>query len=57
MGGIIVVDFIDLNNTLNRKIIYDKMVEVMKEDKNKHHILPLTKFGLMQSLDKELDQK
>ena len=48
MGGIIVVDFIDLYNAQNRKLIYDKMIEEMKEDKAKHHILPLTKFGLMQ---------
>ena len=48
MGGIIVIDFIDLHNSENRKIIYEKMVDAMKEDKAKHHILPLTKFGLMQ---------
>ena len=48
MGGIIVVDFIDLQNAKNRKIIYDSMIEAMKTDKAKHHILPLTKFGLMQ---------
>lgn len=48
MGGIIVVDFIDLQNAKNRKIIYDDMIEAMKTDKAKHNILPLTKFGLMQ---------
>ena len=48
MGGIIVVDFIDLQNAKNRKTIYDSMIEAMKTDKAKHHILPLTKFGLMQ---------
>ena len=48
MGGIIVVDFIDLQNAKNRKTIYDSMIESMKTDKAKHHILPLTKFGLMQ---------
>ena len=48
MGGIIVVDFIDLQNAKNRKIIYDSMIEAMKTDKAKHHILPLSKFGLMQ---------
>ena len=48
MGGIIIVDFIDLQNAKNRKIIYDSMIETMKTDKAKHHILPLTKFGLMQ---------
>ena len=48
MGGIIVVDFIDLHDAQNRKAVYNKMLEVMKEDKAKHQILPLTKFGLMQ---------
>ena len=48
MGGIIVVDFIDLHNAQNRKDVYEKMIEAMKQDKAKHHILPLTKFGLMQ---------
>ncbi|MDG1719245.1 MAG: Rne/Rng family ribonuclease [Flavobacteriales bacterium] len=48
MGGIIVVDFIDLQNAKNRKTIYDSMIEAMKTDKAKHNILPLTKFGLMQ---------
>ena len=48
MGGIIVVDFIDLSNANNRKVIYENMIEAMKLDKAKHHILPLTKFGLMQ---------
>ena len=48
MGGIIVVDFIDLHNAQNRKEVYVKMIEAMKQDKAKHHILPLTKFGLMQ---------
>ena len=35
MGGIIVIDFIDLHKIQNRKMVYDKMVEVMKEDKAK----------------------
>ena len=48
MGGIIIVDFIDQKEAKNKKIIYDKMIEAMKNDKAKHHILPLTKFGLMQ---------
>ena len=48
MGGIIIVDFIDLKNAKNRKILYEKMINCMKMDKAKHQILPLTKFGLMQ---------
>ncbi len=48
MGGIIVVDFIDMYSRENRKKIYDKMKEEMAKDNTKHAILPLSKFGLMQ---------
>jgi len=48
MGGIIVVDFIDMINTGNRKEVYEKMKEAMESDRAKHNILPLSKFGLMQ---------
>ncbi|MBX2841517.1 MAG: Rne/Rng family ribonuclease [Flammeovirgaceae bacterium] len=48
MGGIIVVDFIDMKKADNRKKIYDQMKTVMKDDRSKYTILPLTKFGLMQ---------
>ena len=48
MGGIIVVDFIDMHNGSNRKKLYDAMVDFMKDDKAKHHILPPSKFGLIE---------
>ena len=48
MGGIIVVDFIDMNTQENKQKLFDKMREEMKADRTKHNILPLTKFGLMQ---------
>ena len=48
MGGIIVVDFIDLYNAKNRKLLFEKMREFMKDDKAKQHILPPSKFGLIQ---------
>lgn len=48
LGGIIVIDFIDLNLASNRKILLDKMTEEMAKDKAKHTILPLSKFCLMQ---------
>ena len=48
MGGIIVIDFIDMQSTENKQILFDKMKEVMSNDRTKHNILPLTKFGLMQ---------
>ncbi len=48
MGGIIVIDFIDMQSAENKQILYDKMKEVMTNDRTKHNILPLSKFGLMQ---------
>jgi ribonuclease G len=48
MGGIIVVDFIDMQNPDNRKILYDFLKEEMSDDKAKHKILPPSKFGLVQ---------
>jgi ribonuclease G len=48
MGGIIVIDFIDMQSSENKQILFEKMKEVMSGDRTKHNILPLTKFGLMQ---------
>lgn len=48
MGGIIVIDFIDLHLAPNRQKVYEAMKEAMSTDRAKHNILPLTKFGLMQ---------
>lgn len=48
MGGIIVVDFIDLHDNENRQKLYDRMRDAMTNDRAKHNILPLSKFGLMQ---------
>ncbi len=48
MGGVIVIDFIDLHKGENRQALYDKMTQAMAADRAKHTILPLSKFGLMQ---------
>lgn len=48
MGGIIVVDFIDMREVKNRRKFYDHMKEEMKKDGAKHKVLPPTKFGLVQ---------
>ncbi len=48
MGGIIVVDFIDMNLAEDRQVLYERMCEKMKNDRARHNILPLSKFGLMQ---------
>lgn len=49
MGGIIVIDFIDMSTAEHRQKLYDHMREVMANDRARHNILPLSKFGLMQS--------
>ena len=48
MGGIIVIDFIDMAKAEHRQQLFDKMKECMEIDRAKHTILPLSKFGLMQ---------
>lgn len=48
MGGIIVVDFIDMAKGEHRQQLFDHMREVMSNDRARHNILPLSKFGLMQ---------
>lgn len=48
MGGIVVVDFIDMYTPEHKKMLYEKMKELMASDRAKHNILPLSKFGLMQ---------
>ena len=48
MGGIIVIDYIDMDNADNRQKLYDRMKELMESDRARHNILPLSKFGLMQ---------
>ena len=48
MGGIIVIDFIDMAKAEHRQQLYDHMRQVMQGDRARHNILPLSKFGLMQ---------
>lgn len=48
MGGIIVIDFIDMHNQDNKNKVFERMKQAMEEDRTKHSILPLSKFGLMQ---------
>ena len=48
MGGIIVIDFIDMAKAEHRQQLLEHMREMMTKDKARHNILPLSKFGLMQ---------
>lgn len=48
MGGIIVIDFIDMQNPEHRRDLFEHLKEEMKRDKARHKILPPSKFGLIQ---------
>ncbi len=48
MGGIIVIDFIDMADPGNRQKLFEHMNKAMANDRAKHNILPLSKFGIMQ---------
>jgi ribonuclease G len=48
MGGIIVVDFIDMKKAENRKVVYERMKLEMKDDRSKFVVLPISRFGLIQ---------
>ncbi|OHX67528.1 Rne/Rng family ribonuclease [Flammeovirga pacifica] len=48
MGGIIVIDFIDMKKAEHKQKLYQHMKQEMKADRSKHTVLPLSKFGLMQ---------
>ncbi len=48
MGGIIVIDFIDMSNPDNRRKLFDHLRNEMQDDRAKHKILPPSKFGLIQ---------
>ena len=48
MGGIVIIDFIDMRTAQSKQTLLQEMQKLMATDKAKHTILPLTKFGLMQ---------
>jgi ribonuclease G len=48
MGGIIVIDFIDMRKAENKRRLYEKMKNEMEGDRSKFTVLPLSKFGLLQ---------
>jgi ribonuclease G len=48
MGGIITIDFIDLARSANRTLLYRTFQDLMKNDKSRHSILPMNKFGIIQ---------
>ncbi|MEN9663170.1 MAG: hypothetical protein RL324_2119 [Verrucomicrobiota bacterium] len=48
LGGLIIMDFIDMKERRHRNAVYERMVELMATDKAKNHILPISQLGIMQ---------
>ena len=48
LGGIIIIDFIDMKLPENRKQLYEAVEDLMVNDRARHTVLPISKFGLMQ---------
>jgi ribonuclease G len=48
MGGIVCVDFIDMHEKENNRVLFDKMKEFMKSDRAKHNMIPPSKFGIIE---------
>lgn len=48
IGGIIIIDFIDMKSNEHKKQLFKHVRDLMKKDRAQHTILPLSKFGLMQ---------
>ena len=48
LGGLIIMDFIDMQERRHRNAVYERMVELMSTDKAKNHILPISSLGIMQ---------
>ncbi|HEY3754635.1 MAG TPA: Rne/Rng family ribonuclease [Opitutaceae bacterium] len=48
LGGLVIIDFIDMKERRHRNAVYEKMVELMSTDKARNHILPISQLGIMQ---------
>ncbi len=54
LGGIIIIDFIDMERKTNREKVYNALKEVLAKDKSKTHVLPLSELGLIQMTRKRI---
>ena len=48
LGGLVIVDFIDMKSKGDQKKVFQKMKSAMADDKSKHNILPISQLGIMQ---------
>ena len=48
LGGLVIIDFIDMKNKGDQRKVFQKMKSSMADDKAKHNILPISQLGIMQ---------
>ena len=51
LGGLVIIDFIDMKNKNDQRKVFQKMKSSMATDKAKHNILPISQLGIMQITD------
>jgi Rne/Rng family ribonuclease len=56
MGGIIVIDFIDMTLESNRELVLRRLVECLGRDRTKHQVAEVTSLGLVQMTRKRVGQ-
>lgn len=54
LGGIIIIDFIDMERTVNREKVYNALKEALTKDRSKTHVLPISDLGLIQMTRKRI---
>lgn len=54
IGGIIIIDFIDMERTVNREKVYNALKEALEKDRSKTHVLPISDLGLIQMTRKRI---
>lgn len=56
IGGIIIIDFIDMEKKSNQEKVYNALIEALKKDRSKTHVLPMSEIGLIQMTRKRIRQ-
>jgi ribonuclease G len=54
LGGIIIIDFIDMEKTSNQERVFNALQEALKKDRSKTHVLPMSDMGLIQMTRKRI---
>ena len=54
IGGIIIIDFIDMEKKSNQEKVYNALLEALKNDRSKTHVLPISEMGLIQMTRKRI---